>query len=162
MVLIRRQDHGCFLPSGNITSSPRTFLSLERWLREAWTHYLAYKPSLGGENNYVAKVIINTGEYCKTTLKLSIDITEVSQCNIPSMKIPQLQCFASEFLFNASCHHNAFMCGISNFKQIQIKMFHTWSVTTFSNKIFNSNNSIVFIIYELKWILQWFKNYFYY
>ena len=43
------------------------------------TIHLAYKPSLGGENNYVAKVIINTGEYCKTTLKLSIDISGVSQ-----------------------------------------------------------------------------------
>ena len=30
-------------------------------------------------------------------------------CNIPSMKIPQLQCFVCEFLFNASCHHNASM-----------------------------------------------------
>ena len=27
----------------------------------------------------MAKVIINTGEYCKTTLKLSIDISEASQ-----------------------------------------------------------------------------------
>ena len=32
-----------------------------------------------GENNYVAKVIINTGEHCKTTLKLSTDISEASQ-----------------------------------------------------------------------------------
>ena len=55
------------------------FLSLERRLIEARTHYLAYKPSLRGENNYVAKVIINIGEYCKTRLKLSTDISEVSQ-----------------------------------------------------------------------------------
>ena len=27
----------------------------------------------------MAKVIINTGEYCKTTLKLSIDISEAPQ-----------------------------------------------------------------------------------
>ena len=40
---------------------------------------LAYKTSLGGENNYVAKVIINTGVYCRTTLKLSLNISEATQ-----------------------------------------------------------------------------------
>ena len=79
MVLIRRQEHRSFLPSGNNTSSPARFCHSSAGNKEAWTHYLAYKPSLEGENNHVVKVIINIGEYCKTTFKLSIDISEASQ-----------------------------------------------------------------------------------
>ena len=79
MVLIRRQEHCFFSLVATTHHSPSHVCNSRTGNNEAWTHYLAYKPSLGGENNYVPKVIVNTGEYCKTTLKLFIDISEAPQ-----------------------------------------------------------------------------------
>ena len=67
--------------------SPAHFCHSSAGNKEERTHYLAYKPSLGGENNYMAKVIINTGEYCKNTLNISIDISEASQYDMNKISI---------------------------------------------------------------------------
>ena len=60
----------------------------------------------------------------------------VVPCNIPSMKIPQLQLFCCEFHFIASCHHIAFTCLNFKFQIISNSNCFTLGLLQFSNKSF--------------------------